>query len=299
MKVIVADSLGMCFGVRDAVELALRSPHRTDLTVLGELVHNPDVLERLSSAGVRTAPSPEAPVETSHVMITAHGAAPSVVRRLEERGLAVAQATCPLVAHAHRMLDRLIAAGYFPVIVGRADHVEVRGLTTDLSEFEVIEAPSDIRRLAGRPRLGVVSQTTQPLDYVLGIVDEIRRAFPDAEVRWADTVCQPTKERQLAARRLATACPVVVVVGWHRWRTPKACVRNGSKASGRWASPPAPPPRTKPSRRCGLLWRGSTAEVQPARAEPRRRRRGVLPDEGLMGVHTSSVPQCLCGGDPR
>jgi 4-hydroxy-3-methylbut-2-en-1-yl diphosphate reductase len=233
MKVIVADSLGMCFGVRDAVELALRSPHRTDLTVLGELVHNPDVLERLSSAGVRTALSPEAPVETSHVMITAHGAAPSVVRRLEERGLAVSQATCPLVAHAHRMLDRLIVAGYFPVIVGRADHVEVRGLTTDLAEFEVIEAPSDIRRLAGRPRLGVVSQTTQPLDYVLGIVDEIRRTFPDTEVRWADTVCQPTKERQLAARRLATACPVVVVVGGRNSNNTRQLLRTCEAAGAR------------------------------------------------------------------
>src|SRR5437764_899844 len=113
MRVVLAESFGMCFGVRDAVELALTAPFREDLTVLGELVHNPDVLARLRGAGVRVAPSPEAPVDTAHVMITAHGAAPSVIRGLREQGRHVVEATCPLVTHAHRMLDRLVAQGYF------------------------------------------------------------------------------------------------------------------------------------------------------------------------------------------
>src|SRR5438874_11737798 len=52
MRVVLAESFGMCFGVRDAVELALTAPYREDLTVLGELVHNPDVLGRLRGAGV-------------------------------------------------------------------------------------------------------------------------------------------------------------------------------------------------------------------------------------------------------
>jgi len=73
MKVVLADSYGMCFGVRDAVEMALRAPYRDDLTVLGELVHNPDVLRRLQEAGIRLAPSVDTEVETGHVMITAHG----------------------------------------------------------------------------------------------------------------------------------------------------------------------------------------------------------------------------------
>jgi len=213
MRVVVAESLGMCFGVRDAVDLALTSPHREDLTVMGELVHNPEVLERLRRAGVRIAASPDAPVETGHVMVTAHGAARSVVHDLRERGLEVSEATCPLVTHAHRMLDRLIAQGYFPVIIGRPEHVEVQGLVRDLAEFAVVQGDDDLDQLAGKPRLGVVSQTTQPVDGVLALVDRIRAAFPEADVRWIDTVCQPTKERQLAARRLAASCEAVVVVG--------------------------------------------------------------------------------------
>lgn len=213
MNVTLAESYGMCFGVRDAVERALRSPHGTQLTVLGELVHNPDVLARLRSAGVRSVPSLDDPVETRRVMITAHGASQRAIRALRERGLEVEEATCPLVTHAHRMLHRLAARGYFPVVIGRPDHVEVRGLVGDLDDYAVIAGPDQVFRLAGKPRLGVVSQTTQPLVYVLSVVDRIRAAFPNAEVRFVDTVCRPTKERQSAARRLAKECEVVIVVG--------------------------------------------------------------------------------------
>src|SRR5947207_6423273 len=98
MKVMMADSLGMCFGVRDAVAMALNSPHQSDLTILGELVHNTEVLRRLREAGVRSVASLDAPVETSRVMVTAHGAARVVVEGLRARGLQVEEATCPLVA---------------------------------------------------------------------------------------------------------------------------------------------------------------------------------------------------------
>lgn len=213
MQVVLADSFGMCFGVRDALKLALEHPHRQDLTILGELVHNSEVLRRLRDAGVRSAPTLDAPVETRRVMITAHGASDRAIQELRERGLEVEQATCPLVRHAHRMLQRLVRQGYYPVVLGRPDHVEVRGLVGDLDPYTVVQHPEEIHSLAGHARIGVVSQTTQPLDWVLEMVDRIRAAYPDAEVRFADTVCQPTKDRQQAARRLAASCQVVVVVG--------------------------------------------------------------------------------------
>src|SRR5205823_473412 len=76
------------------------------------------------------------------------------------------------------------------------------------------------------PRLGVVSQTTQPLDFVLMIVDLIRSTFPEAEVRFRDTVCQPTKERQAAARRLAARCEVILVVGGRNSNNTRQLVRS-------------------------------------------------------------------------
>jgi len=148
-----------------------------------------------------------------------------VVSALHEKGLHVAEATCPLVSHAHRMLDRLVALGYFPVVIGRTDHVEVRGLVKDLAEYQVIAGPDDIPSLAGKRRLGFVSQTTQPLELVLDLVDRVRTALPEAEVKFADTVCAPTKERQLAARRLAASCEAVVVVGGRNSNNTRQLVR--------------------------------------------------------------------------
>jgi 4-hydroxy-3-methylbut-2-enyl diphosphate reductase len=205
--------------------MALSSPHGSDLTILGELVHNTEILRRLREAGVRSVPSVDAPVETSRVMITAHGAATTVIERLRARGLHVEEATCPLVTHAHRRLQRLAAQGYFPVVIGNPQHVEVRGLVGDLDEYAVISSEAEVPRLTGRPRLGVVSQTTQPLELVLQIVDQIRAAFPEAEVRFVDTVCQPTKERQSAARRLASLCPVIIVIGGQNSNNTRQLVR--------------------------------------------------------------------------
>jgi 4-hydroxy-3-methylbut-2-enyl diphosphate reductase len=213
MKVTLAESLGMCFGVRDAVAMALESPYRSDLTILGELVHNPVVLRELEAAGIRMADSVDAAPSTGHVMITAHGAADSALARTRSRGYQVLDATCPLVRHAHRSLAKLVAQGYFPVVIGRRDHVEVRGLVGDFDECAVILNATDFFQLEGRARLGIVAQTTQPLDEVKQLVCQIRDRFPAAEVRFIDTVCQPTKERQEAARRLARQVNLMVVIG--------------------------------------------------------------------------------------
>jgi 4-hydroxy-3-methylbut-2-enyl diphosphate reductase len=233
VNVLVAESLGMCFGVRDAVEAALASPHRAELTVLGELVHNRQVQARLRQAGVRSVASTEEPVATPWVMITAHGTSHATLARLRERGLQVAEATCPLVRHAHRCLARLVAQSYFPVVVGDPGHVEVRGLVGDFPEHAVIASADDLGQLAGRERLGVVSQTTQPLDHVQGIVAAIRAAYPRAEVRFIDTVCQPTKERQGAARRLAARCEVVIVVGGRSSNNTRQLARRCADAGAR------------------------------------------------------------------
>ncbi len=125
----------------------------------------------------------------------------------------VVEATCPLVRVAHQALKSLVAAGFHPVIVGLRDHVEVRGLTEDLDEFDVILNESDIDAMTERPRIGVVAQTTQPIVRVRELTARLRQRFPRSEVRLVDTVCQPTKQRQRAADELSRHCDVIVVVG--------------------------------------------------------------------------------------
>jgi 4-hydroxy-3-methylbut-2-enyl diphosphate reductase len=99
------------------------------------------------------------------------------------------------------------------VVIGKRDHVEVRGMTGDMEEHDVVLTEEDIAALRERPRFGVVSQTTQPLERVLCLVQRLRERFPHSEVVFCDTVCQPTKQRQTAATELAQQCDIVIVVG--------------------------------------------------------------------------------------
>jgi 4-hydroxy-3-methylbut-2-enyl diphosphate reductase len=212
MKILRAEHLGMCFGVRDAIALALREASKQPLTILGDLVHNETVLARLRSQGVQFQ-NDAAAVSTSRVMITAHGASEHKLAEIRQSGLQVLEATCPLVHSAHRSLKTLVNEGFYPVIIGQRDHVEVRGMTEDLAEFDVVLNENEVTDLRERPCFGVVSQTTQPIEKVRRLVQMLRKRFPDSEIRFIDTVCQPTKQRQHAALDLAKQCDVIVVIG--------------------------------------------------------------------------------------
>src|ERR1044071_6213682 len=232
MKIIRAQHLGMCFGVRDAIDLALTHSQTEPLTVLGDLVHNETVLAELRQRGIRIVNDPSS-VDTGSVMITAHGASRKTMSRVREHGLNVVEATCPLVHLAHRAVADLVRRGFPPVIVGKRDHVEVRGLTEDLAEFDVVLAEEDVLALEERPRFGVAAQTTQPIDKVRSLVDCLRRRFPNSEVRFIDTVCQPTKQRQHAAVELAQQSDVVIVIGGAQSNNTHELVKTCSRYCGR------------------------------------------------------------------
>ncbi len=212
MKITRASHLGMCFGVRDAIEFAFRTARHQPLTILGQLVHNETVISRLRSEGIRITESPPQ-IGSDAVMITAHGASHRAINELRQSGLNVFEATCPLVKVAHAAVLRLARDGYHPVIVGKRDHVEVRGLTGDLDAFDVVLNPGDVEELPEHPRYGVAAQTTQPIERVRHLAQLIRERFPCSEVRLVDTVCRPTKDRQHAAVELAESSDVVIVVG--------------------------------------------------------------------------------------
>lgn len=214
MRIIRAAHLGMCFGVRDAISLALDHARAAPLTILGDLVHNPAVLRALDARGVAVAHD-VADVRTPTLMVTAHGTSQKTLAQTRAMGLTVIEATCPLVHVAHRAVTSLALNGYHLVIVGKRDHVEVRGLTGDLDAdaFDVVLEDDDVLALADHPRIGVAAQTTQPIERVRHVVASIRRRFPQSDVRVIDTVCMPTKERQSAAVVMARQADVVIVIG--------------------------------------------------------------------------------------
>jgi 4-hydroxy-3-methylbut-2-enyl diphosphate reductase len=217
MKVTKADALGTCFGVRDAIEEAMDPQFKDNLTVIGQLVHNPQIVQRLKENGVKIVDSLSDGIETKNVMITAHGAADSVRKRAQEMGFRVFDATCPLVLRVHKTVAKLVDEGFFPVVVGQESHVEVRGIVTDLSEFIVILDENDLHKLNDIKKIGIVSQTTQQTKHVYPLVEKIKEMKnadgSPKEVKFVDTICKPTKDRQKAVEQLSDEVDVMVVIG--------------------------------------------------------------------------------------
>jgi 4-hydroxy-3-methylbut-2-en-1-yl diphosphate reductase len=214
MKITLAEHYGMCFGVRDALKKAEEIARKEPTTLLGELVHNPVVQERLQQLGVVKGNLADVTTAlTKEVIITAHGAADRDRAAWLAAGFSVTDTTCPLVKKAHHALAQLVSAGYFPIILGQANHVEVRGLAGDFPQAVVVETEADVSLIPPVQKLGIVSQTTQPIEQVRRFVQLIERAYPASEVVFRDTVCQPTKDRQAALEQLCREHEVIIVIG--------------------------------------------------------------------------------------
>jgi 4-hydroxy-3-methylbut-2-enyl diphosphate reductase len=214
MKVIRADVMGMCFGVRDALQMIghLGDPER--VTIHGELVHNEAVLADLQARGfhMHGERQREAIPVTDTVLITAHGVSNAERRRLESAGKRLVDTTCPLVERAHHAALKLQAEGYHVLVIGRRGHVEVEGVVGDLLHYDVLESPDEVRRYAAR-RLGIMCQTTAAAAHVDRIRAAVANRNPDAEIRFIDTVCHPTKEHQKSLDRLLAQVQAIVIVG--------------------------------------------------------------------------------------
>jgi len=214
MNIILAQHHGMCFGVRDALRTTHTAAQRGPLTILGQLVHNPLVDRHLATLGAQRGDLDDlTSAKTQQVAITAHGASDQHRQAWQSAGHTVIDTTCPLVKKAHQALAMLVSEGYQPVVIGQSQHVEVRGLIGDFPTAVVVLEEADLDLVPALPKLGIVSQTTQPVGHALRLVDAIKRRHHNSEVRFIDTVCHPTKQRQTALDDLLRDCDHIVVIG--------------------------------------------------------------------------------------
>ena len=217
MKVSLASAMGTCFGVQDAINLAMSPEFNNELTIVGQLVHNPQVSDSLKKNGVSLVPGivDIDKIKTKKVMITAHGAAEKTKQRLQDAGFIVYDASCPLVMRVHQTIKSLVSKGYFPVVIGQKDHVEVKGIVGDLDDYLVINSEEDFSKIekSGNRKLGIVTQTTQQRDKVEALVEKIRVLDYVDEVSFINTICQPTHDRQVAVHELADQVDLMIVIG--------------------------------------------------------------------------------------
>lgn len=234
MQVLLAEMLGYCFGVREALSLAEQTRDPRSVTIHGELVHNETVLDRLRNRGFHIAAEAEREKlpATTRVMVTAHGISDKERRRLESAGLRLIDTTCPLVRKVHRAAQDLAADGRHVLIIGRPGHVEVLGIVDDLRSVEVVDSPEAVRSYE-QARLGVICQSTTSPQLAEETYRAIRAANPQADIEFVDTICQPTRDRQEAMQRLLPKVDAVVVVGGRNSNNTRALVAQCEAAGKR------------------------------------------------------------------
>lgn len=212
MEIVVGKHAGFCFGVKRATRMAFETAEREGRgCTLGPIIHSPQVVKELEEKGVRVVDSLDQ-VTDETVILRSHGVTADELNRTKERGLKVVDATCPFVRKAQEHVASLSMEGYGIVVVGEADHPEVRGIVSyGNSDLHVVSTPEEAERIPRRKRTGIVAQTTQTAETFLSIVSIlVRRSY---ETRVFNTICDATKVRQDEAQELARTCDCMIVVG--------------------------------------------------------------------------------------
>lgn len=238
MEIKRASWAGFCFGVKRAIELALkaRAENTGPLYTLGPLIHNPQVVSFLAGKGIQVIEELAA-ADKGTLIIRSHGVEPEVLAAVQELGFKVVDATCPFVARAQQLAKDLTGQGYTVVVVGDRKHPEVRGIVGwTCGQAKVVENPEEAAMLPDLPRLGVIAQTTQTPKNFEAVVKVLKKRTAEGavnediaprengaegvvqagsypEVRVFSTICHAVAERQQAALELARQVEVMVVVG--------------------------------------------------------------------------------------
>jgi 4-hydroxy-3-methylbut-2-enyl diphosphate reductase len=217
-RVLVAAPRSFCAGVVRAIDIVekLLDQHGPPVYVRHEIVHNVHVVRDLEARGARFVDSEEDVPEGALVVLSAHGVAPEVYRKCEERNLKVVDAVCPLVSKVHAEARRYGGRGLKIALVGHAGHVEVEGTMGEAPEAMVlVETAEDARNLEleDGEQLAYLTQTTLSLDDTAEVVDVLRERFPDLVGPPSADICYATQNRQDAVKQICEEATLVLVVG--------------------------------------------------------------------------------------
>ncbi len=212
MIVRIADQAGFCFGVKRALELihGLRREGQ-GIQVLGELIHNKSALKDLEEKGVDCISDWDELNSEKTLVIRTHGIPADQEETLRKRGTRLMDATCPLVKKTHRIIRDFEECGIPVVIVGNRNHPEIIAASSYSTAPIIVNSREEALAIPHMEKMGVVAQTTLDLDFFHEIEAILSRRADSLEVH--NTVCEATRVRQEAIRRLAPEVDCVVVVG--------------------------------------------------------------------------------------
>ena len=212
MKIFLAKDAGYCFGVRDAVNLAYDTAKgHGDVYMLGDIVHNENVVADLNKAGARVVKSLDEVPDGKPILFRAHGTLVETWDDAKSKDMNIVDATCPLVKEIHDEVLKLSKEGRKIIIIGDHGHDEVVGIASQVNDAIVVSNEKEAMKLRKMKRAGVVSQSTQTIENVQKIINIIMTKVYD--LNFVNTICFPTKRNQDQIKDLAKECDVMIVIG--------------------------------------------------------------------------------------
>lgn len=222
MEILLANPRGFCAGVDRAIDIVERALeiHGAPIHVRHEVVHNRHVVDELRGKGAVFVEELDEVPDGATVIFSAHGVSQAVEDEASRRGLHVFDATCPLVTKVHMEVNRYARDGRDVLLIGHAGHPEVEGTMGRFDpgqggSIRLIETAADAEAVEVHDpaRLAVVTQTTLSVDDTAGIIEVLRRRFPEMITPRKEDICYATQNRQDAVKQLAGECDLLLVVG--------------------------------------------------------------------------------------
>ncbi len=214
MKINVAKYAGFCFGVRRAIDIALKAPLASKrVYMLGDIVHNEDVVRQIKNAGIKKVEKLNRG-KNKTLLIRAHGADLATFQKAKNLGYKIIDATCPMVKEIHRIASEMERKGYKIIIIGDKKHDEVQGIIGQLKKQAiVIDSPGHMAFSALQKirKASVLVQSTQNLENALEIVAKLKSFIP--ELKFFNTICKPTRIKQQEIKAMALDNAVMIIIG--------------------------------------------------------------------------------------
>ncbi|QYR20463.1 4-hydroxy-3-methylbut-2-enyl diphosphate reductase [Paenibacillus sp. sptzw28] len=222
MEIVRISPRGYCYGVVDAMVLALQTAKNLELPrpiyILGMIVHNSHVTEAFKQEGVITLDGENRleileKIDSGTVIFTAHGVSPEVRKRARDRGLTVVDATCPDVTKTHDLIREKVSEGYEIIYIGKKGHPEPEGaIGIAPDHVHLIEKEEEIDRLTVQTdRIIITNQTTMSQWDIKHLISRLLSKFPTAEIH--NEICLATQVRQEAVAEQAKEADLCIVVG--------------------------------------------------------------------------------------
>ena len=212
MEIVIAENAGFCFGVKRAIELTENSIKNNNTYSMGQLIHNPQEVDRLEKKGLKVIDKLVSSKNNENLIIRSHGETKSIKEDIIDKGYNLIDATCPVLISIYKRIVKAENDGYTIIIIGDKNHPEIIAMAGQLRNKPiVINTENEAKNIQNQENLYIVSQTTNLIENFLVLSDIIGKSNTNVVIK--NTICNATKVRQQSAIELSKNVDAMIVIG--------------------------------------------------------------------------------------